>query len=307
LPALVIFALQCAKARPDIVHLNIAPRGSTYRKYLFWLAARACGLKTVIHLHGGGYDQFFRSQKPPLQRTIRHFFCGSDHVVVMGEKWKQFVQKEIGVPGERISVIYNGVPEPHASTELKGEPPLLAAMGLVGEVKGTDVFIKALTALPAPVEWRAVIGGNGEVEKYRSMAEEAGLGSSINFLGWVDEQDVNLWLNRASVFVQPSRVENQPLAILEAFARGVPVIASSVGAIPEQVIDGETGLLVPPNDAEALRAAIERLLRSPDERKSMGAAARERYQQHFSISRCARALEIVYQALAQETASGVQQ
>jgi glycosyltransferase involved in cell wall biosynthesis len=107
--------------------------------------------------------------------------------------------------------------------------------------------------------------------------------------------------------VQPSRVENQPLAILEAFARGVPVIASSVGAIPEQVIDGETGLLVPPNDAEALRAAIERLLRSPDERKSMGAAARERYQQHFSISRCARALEIVYQALAQETASGVQQ
>jgi glycosyltransferase involved in cell wall biosynthesis len=147
-----------------------------------------------------------------------------------------------------------------------------------------------------------VIGGNGEIEKYRSLADAAGLGRRIDFLGWVDEADVDQWLNRASLFVLPSRAENQPVAILEAMARGLPVIATSIGAIPEQVLDGETGLLVPPGDSESLRAAIQTLLTSPDERTSMGVAARQRYEECFSIGRCARSLQMIYRSL-----TGIQQ
>jgi glycosyltransferase involved in cell wall biosynthesis len=300
IPALVSFLGKCAIASHRIVHINVAPRGSTYRKYLFWLAARACRTKTILHLHGSGYDQFFRTQKPALQRIIRRFFLGADRVVVLGKYWKDFVAGEIGVSRERISIIGNGVPEPKPSTEAKWEPPLIATMGLVGERKGTDVLIEALAGLPGSMSWRAVVGGNGEVEKYRSLAEAAGVGSRIDFLGWVDEADVDQWLNRASVFVLPSRAENQPVAILEAMARGVPVIATSVGAIPEQVIQGVTGLLVPPGEVEPLRVGIQNLLLSHAVRTSMGAAARQRFKERFSIASCATALESVYQSLTDE-------
>jgi glycosyltransferase involved in cell wall biosynthesis len=298
LPALVAFAARCAKTKPDIVHLNVAPRGSTYRKYLFWLAARACGAKTILHLHGSGYDQFFQGQRPELQKVIRHFFRSSDHVVVLGDSWEKFVAEEVGVGRNRISIVYNGVPEPKASTERKWDPPLLATMGLVGQRKGTDILIEALSGLSASTQWHAVVGGNGELENYRGIAQAAGLVDRIDFLGWVDEKAVNLWLDRASLFVLPSRAENQPVAILEAMARGVPVIATSVGAIPEQVVDGETGLLVPPGKAERLREAIEALLASVDQRTAMGAAGRRRYEERFSIAQCARALEGVYRSTA---------
>jgi glycosyltransferase involved in cell wall biosynthesis len=296
-PALVSFLGKCAIASNRIVHINVAPRGSTYRKYLFWLAARACRAKTILHLHGSGYDQFFGTQKPALQRIIRRFFLGADRVVVLGKYWEAFVADEIGVSRDRISIIGNGVPEPKPSTEAKWTPPLIATMGLVGKRKGTDVLIEALAGLPASIDWRMVIGGNGEIEKYRNLADAAGLGSRIDFLGWVDEADVDQWLNRASLFVLPSRAENQPVAILEAMARGLPIIASSIGAIPEQVVDGETGLLVQPGEIEPLRMAIETLLTSPARRAKMGAAARKRYKEHFSIERCARALEQLYRSL----------
>jgi glycosyltransferase involved in cell wall biosynthesis len=298
LPALVMFTARCAKTKPDIVHLNVAPRGSTYRKYLFWLAARACGSKTVLHLHGSGYDEFFHSQRPRLQKIIRHFFHGADHVVVLGDHWKKFVIQEIGVAPSRISIVYNGVPEPNPSTEPKWDPPLLMTIGLVGERKGTDVLIEALSGLSTPISWHMVIAGNGEVEKFRGIAQAVGLGDRIDFLEWVDEKAVDLWLNRASIFVLPSRAENQPVAILEAMARDVPVIATDVGAIPEQVVDGETGLLVPPGEAEPLRAAIAALLASGEQRAVLGVAARRRYEERFSIAQCARALESVYRCTA---------
>jgi glycosyltransferase involved in cell wall biosynthesis len=108
--------------------------------------------------------------------------------------------------------------------------------------------------------------------------------------------------------VLPSRAENQPVAILEAMARGVPVIATAIGAIPEQVVDGETGLLVPPGDAGRLQAALERLLNAPDQRAAMGAAARWRYEEHFSIAQCANAFGRLYRSLADPSSgNGVRQ
>jgi len=298
LPALASFAWRCAKTRPRIVHVNVAPKGSTWRKYLFWSLARALGARNVLHLHGSGYDQFFRGRSAALQRRIRNFFQSADHVVVLGRYWKRFMMEEIGVPETRISVIDNGVPEPAPSDELKSSPPLIATMGLVGERKGTDVLIEALAKLPPSLPWQAAIGGDGEVDKYRALAEERGLGGKVSFLGWVGEDEVGKWLERASIFALPSRAENQPVAILEAMARGLPVVASTVGAIPEQVLEGRTGLLVPAGEVEPLAAALKALLESSEKRTIFGEAGRERYREHFSIRRCAEALGALYRSLA---------
>ena len=94
-----------------------------------------------------------------------------------------------------------------------------------------------------------------------------------------------------------SRAENQPLAILEAMARSLPVVATNVGAIPEQVIDGETGLLVEPGDAVALAAALATLLRSPELRARYGEAGLKRFAALYSISSCAERFAALYRSL----------
>ncbi|HEX8639651.1 MAG TPA: glycosyltransferase family 4 protein [Allosphingosinicella sp.] len=298
LPALLLFAGYCAIGRGDLVHINVAPRGSTWRKFLFWRVARLFGAKTVLHLHGSGYDGFFERQGRVAKGVIGRFFRGADHVVVLGRHWRNFVVDHLGVPPRRVSIVANGAPHVEPSRERRGGTPLIVSMGLVGERKGTDMLIAALAALPPELDWHAVIGGDGEVERYRAVADAAGLGERISFLGWVGEEEVGRWLDRASVFVLPSRAENQPVAILEAMAQGLPVVASAVGAIPEQVAEGETGLLVPPGEAEPLAAALRRLLESPHERAAFGAAGHARYREHFSISRCARELCTLYRTLA---------
>ena len=298
LPALAAFAWFCAIGKAQIVHVNIAPRGSTYRKLLFLWIARLFGSKTVLHLHGSGYDQYFNGEIDFVQRAIRRHFRAADHVVVLGRYWKAFVAEAMGVSEERISVVYNGVPEPKSNAEQRWNPPLIVSMGLVGERKGTDLLLEALAGLPRSLEWRAVIGGNGEVGKYRAMAEARNISDKVKFLGWIEEDQVDLWLNRASIFALPSRAENQPVAILEAMARAVPVVATSIGAISEQVVDRQTGILVPPGEVAPLRTGLQKLLESPDERIAMGRAGRDYYRRHFSIHRCGEALRSLYHVVA---------
>lgn len=299
IPALLRFARACRRAEIDIAHINVAPRGSTWRKMLFARVARRAGIKTVIHLHGSGYDQFYAGQSSTAKAAIRRLFQRADAVVVLGAHWRAFAERDLQVPASRLHVIANGVPEPAtASTDDQGAAPLIVTMGAVGERKGTDVLIDALAALPTDLAWQAAIGGNGDLGTFEARAAAAGIGDKVRFLGWVGETEVDLWLRRASIFVLPSRAENQPMAILEAMARGVPVVATRIGAIPEQVVDGETGMLVPPGDADALHGALETLLASDALRERMGAAGRERYAAHFSIAACAQSFANLYRALA---------
>ena len=296
--ALAGFVGTCLRRRGAVVHINIAPRGSTWRKRIFWRAAKALGHPTLLHLHGSGYDEFYRSRGPRSRRAIRRMFQAADHVVVLGDHWRDFVTGELGVPGDRVSIIANGVPEPTPSQDEQADPPLLVTMGAVGERKGTDVLIEALAALPDDLAWHAVVGGNGDLAAWREAAREAGIGDRVEFPGWLDEAAVGRWLDRASIFVLPSRAENQPVAILEAMARGLPVVSTRIGAIPEQVIDGQTGLLVPPGESAPLAQALQELLASPDRRAAMGAAGRARYLERFSIANCMESLRTLYHALA---------
>ena len=296
--ALVGFIGSCLRRRGAVVHVNIAPRGSTYRKRIFWLVARALGHPTLLHLHGSGYDEFYRSRGRRSRQAIRRMFQAADHVVVLGDHWHAFVTGELGVPPDRVSIVPNGVPEPPRSREARLEPPLLVTMGAVGERKGTDVLIDALAALPKDLGWRAVVGGNGDLAPWREAARKAGIGDRIEFTGWLGEAAVGQWLDRGSIFVLPSRAENQPVAILEAMARGLPVVSTRIGAIPEQVIDGETGLLVPPGESAPLAEALHALLASPDRRAAMGAAGRAQYAERFSIANCMESLRALYHALA---------
>jgi glycosyltransferase involved in cell wall biosynthesis len=129
-----------------------------------------------------------------------------------------------------------------------------------------------------------------------------GLAGEVHFLG--SRQDVPDLLNAMDIFVLPSYSEGVSLALLEAMAAGLPVIATAVGGLPEVVTDGQTGLLIPPRDAVALAGALERLLAAPALAQHLGANARDYVREHYSLDRLGREINEIYEELAEKKLGG---
>ena len=136
------------------------------------------------------------------------------------------------------------------------------------------------------------------MDEVRKLAESLGLAGEVHFLG--QRRDVPDLLNAMDIFVLPSYSEGLSLALLEAMAAGLPVIATAVGGLPEVVTDGDNGLLIPPRDAAALAGALERLLADPALAQRLGANAREHVREHFSLDRLGREINEIYGELVEK-------
>ncbi len=175
----------------------------------------------------------------------------------------------------------------------QGEPPVVLSVGRLKEPKDYGTFARAL-ALLEPGSFAAQIAGDGPDRD----EVEALLPAGSALLG--DRSDVAALLAGADVFVLPSRSEGMPLSVLEAMAAGLPVVASAVGGVPELVVDGETGLLVPPGDEDALAEALARLLADPALRRRLGAAGHARALERFDVGGFRRAHVELYERLLSE-------
>jgi glycosyltransferase involved in cell wall biosynthesis len=190
---------------------------------------------------------------------------------------------------ERTVVVPNAVdlPAVRRPRSTERELPLFLAVGRLRAPKDFMTFVRALGKLP-PESFEAVIVGEGPD---RGLLEHEigalGLAGRVRLVG--ERRDVPDLLADADVFVLPSRSEGHPVAILEAMAAGLPVVASRVGGVPEQVSHGETGLLVEPGDPDELAAALRRLATNPPLRHRLGAAGRERAERAFDLDAFRRA------------------
>ncbi len=128
------------------------------------------------------------------------------------------------------------------------------------------------------------------------MAERLKIGDSIDFLGW--RKDVADVLRAADVVVLPSLEEGLPLSVLEAMACGVPVVATNVNGTPEAVVDGKTGFLIEPHDAQGLADRVLTLLENASLRQEMGTQGRERVEQCFTLKQFLPRVEGLYHQLA---------
>jgi glycosyltransferase involved in cell wall biosynthesis len=177
---------------------------------------------------------------------------------------------------------------------------LLALARLVPQ-KGLDIALEALARLQNERAVLVVAGDGPERGRLVELARRLGVGDRVLLPGRAG--DVGPLLERASLLVHPARWEGFGLVLLEAMLAGRAVVATEVSAIPEVVVDGETGLLVPPDDPQALARAIDRLLSDDGERERLGNAGRERAHAEFSVERMAARTAAVYELAARTTAS----
>ncbi len=217
-----------------------------------------------------------------------------------------FIREQVlgaGFPASRTHLHYTGVDCQAIRPRDPGEETqtILHVARLVA-MKGTEYLIRAFAALAQrhPACNLVVIGEGALNKKLQALARSLVPVSRIRFLGALPHAQVLAWIRKAAMLVLPSvvtgtgRVEGLGMVVLEAAASGVPVVASRIGGIPEGVIDGETGFLVPARDAEALCARMGELLDEPALRHRLGAAARALVEQRFDLRRQGRALENVY-------------
>jgi glycogen(starch) synthase len=201
----------------------------------------------------------------------------------------------------RSSVIYNGVKVPRvAHSALPFRPPTLLCLGRLQKQKGFDLALTAVASINQRFpDLRLVMAGDGpERTQLEQQVSKLHLKDAVKFIGWVSPEEVPALINTATVILMPSRWEGLPSVALQASVMARPIVAARVGGLPEIVLDGYTGLLIPPEDHQALANAITILLERPSMSVTLGQAARQRVQEVFSWQRCVDAYAAVYQTLA---------
>ena len=225
-----------------------------------------------------------------------------DAVFAVSEQVRRSCIQVDGIAAARVKTIYNGLDLARWES-LSGAPhngPVITTVGNIRRVKGHDLLIRSAAQLATrfPSASFSIVGDILEPEYFaelQALVQELGLAARFHFLGGL--ADPRAHLAAADIFVLPSRSEGFSNAIVEAMAASLPVVATDVGGNAEAVEDGVTGLVVPPEDADALSGAIARLLADPSQARAMGVAGKSRAQDMFTTEAMMKQIAAAYNDL----------
>jgi glycosyltransferase involved in cell wall biosynthesis len=292
---------------PDLVYLPIAQNSLGFlRDSLFLLPALLLGRPVAIHLHGSAFRGFYNSAPGPIRFLVRLTLSRVALAIVYSERLLPVFSGL--VEEDRIRFVENGIGNPLAIRASKpgaggGSAPSILFIGALTEAKGLMVLLEAMAAVwKAHPEARLVLCGEFRSEElagcFEQFVEDLDAADLVELAGVVSEEAKEGKLEEAWVLACPSTApEGQPLVILEAMARSVPVVASAVGAIPDAVEDGSTGYLVSPGDASGLAERLSDLIGDSQLRAAMGAAARERFEQRYTAEAWAGRMSSVFRSV----------
>ena len=225
-------------------------------------------------------------------------------VIAVSDAIRRRLIERDGVPPAKITVVPNSVPPARDShgdamplpAEGLRDGPLVGVVARLQPEKGVTSFLKAAAhvAKEFPAARFVVVGDGPLREEVFGLAEGLGIRDRVLFLGF--RPDAQALIKMMDVVAVPSVSEGTPLVVLEAMASGVPVVASAVGGIPDQIRHGREGILVPPGDPRALGDALLGMLREPERARSMGEAGRLRAGTEFSHENMVRRVEEIYRA-----------
>ncbi len=286
-------AAEAAVARVDVVHVHLETGLLWFARKLLPQAARVYTAHGIVHMEAMKY--FLTSRT--VNRWADLVCTVSQHDLDKFASW--------GTDAEKLRLLGNGVATPVATeagtremAERLGVEPgrhvVIGSLSRLEQEKGLDLLIRAVAGIaPQLPHIRLMIAGSGHHEaRLRSLIDALGVADQVKLIGFT--ASVGDFLGCLDVYVQPSRVEAFGLAVTEAMAMGVPQVVTRVGGLPEQVVDGETGFVVPPEDVEALAAALRRLAAEPALRGEMRSAARKRHAERFSLDRLFGSMDTVY-------------
>jgi len=292
-----------AASPPDVVHSHFWMSGLAAL-----LATRDSGIPVVQTFHSLGVTKRrFRDRRDTspgarirLERALARDVA---HVIATSNEEAGDLAR-FGVPRDAVSIVPRGVDldvfQPEGPTADRTQRPRIVAVGRLAPRRGFDLVIRALAAVPAAElviaggPPAAELAGEPEARRLRQVAGRAGVADRVTLLGAVPGADMPALLRSADVVVCAPRYEPFGIVPLEAMACGVPVVATAVGGIVDTVVDGSTGILVPPERPDLLAAAVRRLLAEPFWAEAYGTAGADRARSRYSWDRVAADTLAVY-------------
>ncbi|MEW6577858.1 MAG: glycosyltransferase family 4 protein [Chloroflexota bacterium] len=289
------------RERPDILHTHLI-----HADLYGVIAARLARVPRVISSRHN--DDRFRTRLP-VRLLNRALWRGTDAGIAISDAIRAFSLRVEGAPAERLHTVPYGLDpatipaRPDARAALRAALGLPAEALLVGSVcrlieqKGLLYGLRGFAAAAGQVPGaHYVIAGDGPLRAtLEAEARALGVGERVHFLGWRD--DAHAVFAALDVFLAPSLWEGFGLVFLEAMAHRLPVISTTVSAIPEIVVDGETGWLVPPRDADAVAGALRAALTDAQARQARGANGRARLEAQFTVEAMVERTLAVYRGL----------
>ena len=251
--------------------------------------------KVIVHFHAFSPETTINGK---YQKVYKYLFEHADKVIVLSQLWEKYVNDTFHL-GNKIQVIYNP-----CTTEILPEKytkqNIILYAGTVNARKGYTDMIKAFAKIaPRYLDWEIVFAGNGEIENGIKLAKELGIELQTKFLGWINGKDKDKAFKEASFFCLPSYAEGFPMAVLDAWAYGLPVITTPVGGIPDIAKDGENLLLFQPGDCDKLAIQMERMMKDEALRNHLTEQSIILSQTTFNIDTINKEIETLYRKLIQ--------
>jgi len=280
----------------DIVHIHISDEITLIRKCFFLCTSRLLGKKVIVHYHFN-IEHIIDGK---MQYLYKLYFKEADYVLVLAKCCREQIITRFGSLCDKVNVLYNPcsnavLPDIHVC---KDKSILFA--GTICSRKGYADLIKAFAiVLPNHPEWKLILAGNGEIEEGKKLAEKLGIGSSVQFPGWLTGKDKDEAYQRASVFCLPSYSEGFPMSVLEAWTWGLPVVTTPIGGIPDVAKDGENILLFTPGNIKELASKLELILSDESLRDKIGIASLNLAKHEFNAKTICEQLSDVYSKIVQ--------
>lgn len=293
---------------PDIVQAD-AGAGFGYA----WLREEDAA-PLVLHPHGMEEFKSTAAKRTlywPLRTAIRYAASRAERVIAPDRSMVSDVEEHLGVSGDRVVVLPNAIDldEIDRQREVSGLEELgidathtvLLSVGRLEENKGFIDLVNALADVidEMPPKWRWVLVGDGpERRRIENAIRARGIGNQTVLAGSVSDERLHALYERANVFVHPTLYEGSSMVTLEAMAHETPVIATRVGGIPDKVMDGASGLLVPPGDVEALGRAVAAALSEREMLREWGIEGRRIVEAAFSWEKRVSEVMALYESVA---------
>jgi len=290
-PRLAAGVIRATRAiRPEIVHTHLIHSDA-------YGALASAPARAVLVSTKHNDDPFRSGRGRYLEKLLTR---RASRVICITEALARFNRDVVGLPDRKLRVVHYGLDAPPDSwgppggPELPAETPVLVAVCRLVPQKAVHLAVEALVRIREkhPAAHLVVLGEGPLRAELTELAIARGVADAVSFPGRVG--DVAWWLRRAAVVVHPARWEGFGLALLEAMLCERAVVASSVSSVPEIVLDGETGLLVPPDDSPRLAEAVVALLDDPARAHALGEAGGVRAREEFSVARMAERTAAVY-------------
>lgn len=289
--ALVIFLYHLPST--NLIHLHFSEPVSAIRKLLFVFLTKLFHKKLLVHFHAYSIDTTIHGR---FSFAYKYIFGSADKVIVLSKYWLEEIAYKWPYLADKIIVLYN--PCTHVQPLVVERQNTILFAGTVNERKGYQDLIRAFAAVKNNhPDWKLVFAGNGEIGAAKQLAKILQIETNVEFLGWVSGSKKDMAFRQSSIFCLPSYAEGLPMAMLDAFSYGLPVITTPVGGIPDLLTDFQNALIYQPGDIHALSDCLTKCISDQTLRDSLAESSTHLSTTTLNLVTITKELACVYQKM----------